>query len=381
VKNATFISFLFKDLLFDKGRSVLTVISLAAVIVSTIVASALSEVFVKFGSTTETGSHNLLIVSDYALSPMQSKLDDRILQTAAGIVRRQFGPESVTDAFPAIYRTLEVNNGTMLVLAIPLRNMVDSYDLVLQEGVWPLDPSQVVATQEALKLNNWQVGEQILLRGRELLISGRVQDKAAQTSALWMAYETGQELFASQDEFQIGVLQINPMLDLTVIQTSLEQDPYFPGGYAVFLNQQMYGRFAELVHDLLKLSFLLAGLSLFMVVFGTFNACSLTLVERKEDIAILQTIGFSSRKIGLFLVARTLIQALAAFLLAWGVLVLIVLDARQYPFVSQGKVGVLYLSPETMLMGFILTLLSASLGSWLSARSQSRMSLADQLRE
>jgi hypothetical protein len=89
MKRGTFIAYIFKDLLFDRGRSILTIISLAAVIVSTMVASALSELFMQFGSITESGSSNLLILSDYALSPMQSKLDDVILQTAAGIVRRQ----------------------------------------------------------------------------------------------------------------------------------------------------------------------------------------------------------------------------------------------------------------------------------------------------
>jgi ABC-type antimicrobial peptide transport system permease subunit len=104
-------------------------------------------------------------------------------------------------------------------------------------------------------------------------------------------------------------------------------------------------------------------------------------VERKGDIAILQVIGFSSRKIGLFLLGRTLSQTLAAFLLAWGVMMLIVLNSRQDPFVSHGKTAVLHLSPETMLLVLILTLLSASLGSWLSMRSQKRLSLADRLRE
>jgi ABC-type antimicrobial peptide transport system permease subunit len=373
--------YLLKDLLFDRGRSLLTIFSLTAVIVSTMSASALSEVFLEFGSTNQSGSRNLLIVSDYALDPMQSKLDNTILHITAGIVRKQYGPESIIEAFPAIYRTLEVNQHTIRVLAVPQGNLRNSYDLTLKEGSWPENAEQVVVTQEALLLNNWKVGDRMQLRGHELLITGRVQDKSAQTSSLWMTYEMGRDLFTTLDEFQIGVLQIEATLDLMEVQTSLEQDPQFPSGYSVFLTQQMYGRYAELVRDLLKLSFLLVGLSIFMVSFGTYNSCILTLVERKNDIAILQTIGFSSTKVGLFLLGRTLIQALAAFLLGWGVMEFIVFFSNQDPFVSHGKTVILHLSAETILICLTLTLLSASMGNWLSTRSHSKLCLADQLRE
>ncbi|OIN86151.1 MAG: hypothetical protein COS37_03130 [Anaerolineae bacterium CG03_land_8_20_14_0_80_58_20] len=373
-------AYLFKDLFFDRGRSVLTIISLTAVIVSYLAASAISEVFLEFGSQPQTGSRNLLIVSDYAFDPMQSKLDDSALQSAAEIVRQEFGPDSVLSAFPVIYRNLEINGRRIRALAIPRENLMRSYSLTLMEGDWPDGEEQVVVSQEAMQLNDWKVGDRLLFRDSNLLITGRVQGEA-RISAIWMTYASGQKLFNAQNDFQIGVLEIDSSLDLPTVQGSLEQDPQFPKGYAVYLNQQLYGRYYDLVRDFLKVAFIIATLALGVVIVGTFNATSLTMAERKQDIAILQTIGFPSRTIRLFLLGRTLLQTLVAFCLAWGVMAIIVQNSLQYPIVFHAKIAVLRLSPETILLGFFLTVISASLGVWLTTHAQSSLNLADQLRE
>jgi ABC-type antimicrobial peptide transport system permease subunit len=319
-------------------------------------------------------------MSDYALEPMQSKLDDSVLQAAADVVRQEFGPDSVRSVFPAIYRTLEINGRTMQVLAVPRENLTRSYSLTLLEGDWPASDEQVVVTQEGLQLNGWKIGDRILIRDSNLLITGRVQEEAG-TSVIWMTYSGGQKLFNVQRLFQIGVLQIDGSQDLPTVQATLEQDPHFPKGYAVYQNQQLYKRYTVLVRDLIKVAFIIAALALVVIIFGTFNAASLTMAERKQDIAILQTIGFGSRTIRLFLLGRTLLQTLVAFFLAWGVVAIIVKNSLKYPIVFFAKTAVLRLSPETISMGLLLTMLSASLGVWLTAHAQSSQNLADQLRE
>jgi ABC-type antimicrobial peptide transport system permease subunit len=380
MKIPVFGAFLFKDLIFDRGRSVLTIISLTAVIVSYLAASALSEVFLEFGSTSQTGSRNLLIVADYAVDPMQSKMDDSILQAAADIVRQEFGPDSVRSVFPSIYRTLEINDRTMRLLAIPRDDMMRAYSLTLLEGDWPASDEQAVVTQEGMHVNGWKIGDRILIRGSNLLITGRVQEEAG-TSVIWMTYSGGQKLFNAQSDFQIGVLQIEDSLDLPTVQASLEQDPHFPKGYAVYLTQQVYERYTDLVRSLTKASDVIAALALGVVILGTFNATSLTLAERKREIAILQTIGFTSRTILLFMLVRTLLQTLVAFCLAWGFMVIIVNNSLQYPLVIYAKTAILSLSTESIFLGFILTVLAASLGVWLTAHAQSSLNLADQFRE
>jgi hypothetical protein len=380
MKFSVFGAYLFKDLYFDRGRSVLTIISLAAVIVSYLAASAISDVFLEYGSQPQTGSRDLLIMSDYALEPMQSKLDDSILQAAAEVVRQEFGPDSVRSVFPVIYRTLEINGRRIQVLAGPRENMISGYSLTLQEGDWPASDEQVVVTQEGMQLNGWKIGDRLLIRDSNLLITGRVHEEAG-TSVIWMTYSGGQKLFNVQSDFQIGVLQIDGSQDLTTVQTYLEQDPRFPKGYAVYLNRQLYKRYTDLVRDLIKVAFILATLALVVIIFGTFNAASLTMAERKQDIAILQTIGFASRTIRLFLLGRTLLQTLVAFFLAWGVVAIIVKYSLKFPIVFYAKTAVLRLSPEILLLGLLLTMLSASLGVWLTAHAQSIQNLADQLRE
>jgi len=380
MKFPVYVAYLFKDLNYDRGRSVLTTISLTAVIVSYLAASSIADVFKEYGTQPQTSSRELLILSDYALEPMQSKLDEKILQTAVEIVRQEFGPESVLSAFPVIYRTLEINSRTMQVLAVPRDDLITGYSLTLQDGAWPASDGQVVVTQEGMQMNDWKIGDCILVRNSELLITGRVQEEAG-TSVIWMTYSGGQKLFNTQDEFQIGVLLINDNLDLPTVQTYMEKNPNFPNGYEVYLDKQLYGRYTDLVRDLIKVAFIISILALIVIVFGTFNAASLTMAERKLEIAILQTIGFGSRAISLFLLGRTLLQTLVAFFLALGVMAIIVKNSLKYPIIFFAKTAILRLSFETISLGLILTMLSAGLGVWMIAHAQSNQNLADQLRQ
>jgi ABC-type antimicrobial peptide transport system permease subunit len=229
-------------------------------------------------------------------------------------------------------------------------------------------------------LNHWALGDSIPIRGSRLLVTGRVQERTV-TSVIWMLYSGGQKLFNAQNEFQIGVLMLDGSLDLPTVQASLEGDATFPDGYAVYTNKQLYGRYNELVSDLVRVASIISILALVVIIFGSFNAASLTMTERKQDIAILQTIGFKSNSIRLFLLGRTLVQALAAFLLAWGVVAILVKNSLKDPVIFFARIAVLRLSAGTMAMGFLLTMLSACLGVWMVIQAQSRQTLADQLRE
>ena len=379
-KFSVFCTYIFKDLFFDRGRSILTIISLTAVIVSYLAASALADVFQNYGNQPQAGPHELLIMSNYALEPMQSKLNAAVLQAAVEIMQQGFGSDSVQSAFPVIYRDLEIDGRIMQVMAVPRDNLISGYSLILKGGDWPVSDDQVVVSQEAMQLNSWKIGDHILIRENDLLITGRVQDETG-TAVVWMTYAGGQKLFNVNSDFQIGVLQIGGSLDLPTVQVRLEQDSNFPKGYAVYLNQQMYGRYTDLVLDIIKIAFTIAILALMVVIFGTFNATSLTMTERRRDIAILQTVGFRSSMIRLFLLGRMLLQTLVAFFLAWGVMLIIVKNSLKFPIVFFAKAAILRLSPETILIGFLLTMLSASLGVWLTAQAQSSQTLADQLRE
>jgi ABC-type antimicrobial peptide transport system permease subunit len=128
-------------------------------------------------------------------------------------------------------------------------------------------------------------------------------------------------------------------------------------------------------------AFIISALASGVVILGTFNATSLTMAERKQELAILQTIGFTSRTIRLFLLGRTLLQTLVAFLLAWGIMAIIVKNSLQSPMVFYANIAVLRLSPEILFLGFFLTVLSASLGVWLTVNAQGSQNLADQFRE
>jgi len=381
MKLIVFCTYLFKDLFFDRGRALLTVVSLTAVIVSTLATSATAEVLMEFSNQPEAVANNLLIMSEFALEPMQSNLDDSLLQSAAEAVRQEFGPDSVRSASPVIYRSLRFDNKRLQILAVPLDDMIQVHNLELLEGQWPVSDDQVVDTQEAMQLLNWKTGDSLEIRDTKLIIVGRVNQAGARMAAIWMDFSSGRELFNAENNFQIGFLQINNQNNLSAVQAYLEEDAHMPAGYVVYLEQQLYERYYLFVADLLKVAFILTGLALGVVCFGTYNTTGLTLMERGRDIAILRTLGFSSHIVRLFILGRTLLQTLTAFLLAWGVMAVVVIINAHSPIAIEAKMGILRLSPENLGLGLVLTLFSASLGAWLISRAQNSRNLADQLRE
>jgi hypothetical protein len=60
---------------------------------------------------------------------------------------------------------------------------------------------------------------------------------------------------------------------------------------------------------------------------------------------------------------------------------IIVKNSQKFPMVFHAMTVVLRLSPEILFLGLLLTMVSASLGVWLTAQAQSSQNLADQLRE
>jgi hypothetical protein len=375
----TYLRLLLKDLLFDHGRSLLTVISLAAVIVSYLSTSSASEVLQEFGSQPGVAASNMVIMSDTALEPGQSHMGEGVLRSIAEALDQEYGPGSVQVASPMLYRSLRYDNKRLQIIAVPGQEMQSVHHLVLLDGRWPSGSGEVVASREAFTLFGYQLGDTLRIRDADVRIVGRVEQPGARMAAVWMEYAAGQALFEVHDDFQLGYLAMSARLDLPSAQLFLEQQAEIPAGYAVYLERQLYELYYHFVADLLKIAYVLAALALGVVCFGVYNTTSLTLMERRRDAALLQTVGFSARMVRLFLLGRAALQALAAYLLAWGVTALIQAGGRT-TIAIEAKTAVMRLSPGTLALGLALTLLSTALGVYLVSRPGLGRDLAGQLR-
>lgn len=363
--------FTFRDLVYDWGRSLLTILSLAVVVVSYLLLSALSQAFIFFGRQPQPSS-NLVIVSADVLDPMDSSLTEDVLQTA-----RLVAPKQIQAAFPTIFRHMSIQNHILQVRAAPLEPMQNALALTLLKGKWPDGPRQVVLSEGALQITSWKIGDSIMIYGKDFQVVGLVRAGGNKFATVWMTYVEGQSLFGARRGFQIGTLQLFPSADPERARAFLQADPRLSGRYSVYLENTLNARYNQVNHDLLTLSGIQVLISLLAITFGTYNAINLTLAERSHEILLLRVIGFSQARLRSFLLAHTLVLSSSAYFLGW--MAAFIFTRYQHthaPISIQAAPLVLQLSVPASLLGFILTVAFAFLGVSLTSGRLSTLGLS-----
>lgn len=354
--------FIVKDLMHDRWRSLLTVLSLAVVVVGYLLLASLAQVFLVFGKQSQI-TDNLVIIAADALDPMESSLSEELLQTV-----RQIAPDQIQRTFPVIFRHLTIEGRIMQVCAVPLDEMPTALGLTLLVGRWPVGPYQIVISEGVAQATSWGIGSSVNIYGADFQVTGLVRAGENDYGALWMTYTEGQRLFGMNRGFQIGYLPLVSSADPESVRQSLQSDPRISTHYAVYLENALSARYSQVNHNLLTLSNILALVSLLAITFGIYNATSLSLTERSHEISLLRVIGFTQGRLRGFLFARTLVLTLAAYSLGWvASLILINYLGTHTPIDLLVAPVVLSLTPSTSLLGLGMATAFAYLGIWLTA--------------
>jgi ABC-type lipoprotein release transport system permease subunit len=355
--------FVFKDLMHDRGRSLLTILSLALVVVGYLLLASLAQAFAVFGKQSQV-TGNLVIVAADALDPMESSLGEDILQTA-----QQVAPDQIQRTFPVIFRHLNIQGKTMQVCAVPLDEMPAALSLTLVDGRWPSAQSerQIVISESIAQAASWKIGTSVNIYGEDFQVTGLVRSGGNDYGAVWMSYTEGQRLFGMKRGFQIGYLPLVPLADPESVRQKLQADPRISTHYAVYLENALSARYSQFNHNLLTLSNILALVSLSAITFGIYNATSLSLNERGREVSLLRIIGFTQDRLRGFLLARALALTLTGYGLGWmAALLLINYLGIQAPIDIVIAPVVLSLTPTTSLLGLVMAIVFAFLGIWLT---------------
>ena len=364
--------FTLRDLIHNRGRSLLTILSLAVVVFSYLLLSALSQAFALFGREAQVTS-NLVIISAGALDPMESSLNGDVLQTA-----QQAFPGKIRSVFPTLFRHMSIQGQVMQVRAVPIEDMRSALALSLLQGKWPDGPQQVVISEGVTQITAWKIGTSVPIYGTDFQAVGVIRAGGNKFASVWMTYPEGQSLFGMQHGFQIGTLVLEPSTDPESLRAALQADPRFSGHYDVYLESALGNRYNQINHDLLTLSAIQAFLSLLAITFGMYNAISLSLTERSREILLLRVIGFTQEKLVGFLLAHTLVLAATAYILGWIASIIFINYQRLHaPISIQAAPLVLNLSFFFTLLGFLLTAAFACLGVWLTAGHLSKLNLSE----
>jgi ABC-type antimicrobial peptide transport system permease subunit len=353
--------FVIKDLIIDGWRSLLTMISLAVVVVGYLLLASLAQSILVLTSPAQV-SNNLLIVSANTIDPMDSSLDESILQTALEIT-----PNQIQRAFPVIFRHLTIDGRIMQVRALPLEEMPTALALTLIQGEWPAGLYQVVVSEGAAQLASWKIGSSVNIYGTDFQVTGMVRSTENAFGSLWMTYTAGQHLFGSSRGFQVGFLVLAPSTNPESVRLRLLADPRISPNFNVYLENVFTNDYNQSTNNLLVLCSLMVLVSLLAITFGIYNATTLSLTERSIDIGLLRLIGFSLRNLRGFLFVRALILIMAAYGLGWVVSMIFIHLQR-----IQASVDIVFLSLRltvfSSLSGLGLAVIFAFLGVWFTSR-------------
>ena len=351
--------FTFRDLLHDRWRSLMTIITLAAIVVGYLLLVSLAQATVSLSKRTPI-TNNLLLIAADTIDPMDSTVDEAALQAA-----QEIAPDQIRLAFPIIFRHLTVEGHILQVRAVALEEMSASQALTLVQGRWPDGPHQAVVSEGAAQLGSWKIGSKLNIYGTDFLVTGVVHNEENAFGSLWMTYPEGQQLFGVSRGFQVGYLSLAPSADPQIVRSRLLADPRISAHYAVYLEHAYTDSYNQSSSNLTVLSGLMVLVSLLAVMFGTYNATILSLTERGLEIGQLHLIGFTLNKLRLILCGRALVLTLAAYGLGW---------LASQAFIDHQHLGAsvalvylgLGLTPFSSLLGLGLAVVFAILGVWLA---------------
>ena len=355
--------FTFKDLVHDRWRSLLTLLSLVVVAAAYLLLASLSRAFLVVGSQPQV-THNLVILSADAIDPMESSLDEEILQTARGVA-----PDLIQRAFPTLFRHLDIQGRVIQVRAVPLEEMPEALGLTLVQGGWPSGARQVVVGEEIAQVTAWRIGSIVNIYGTGFQVTGLVRSAENNLGAIWMTYSEGLNLFGMRHGFQVGYLPLAPMADPESVRARLQADPRINPRYSIYLENAVSAGYNQVNHNLVTLSGIMAVISLLAITFWIYNSISLSLTERCHEIALLRILGFTQARLRGFLLARVLVITLAAYGLGWTGLFFYIryLNANAILGFSEAPLT-LSLDLATSLLGLILANVFAFIGVWLTSR-------------
>ena len=364
-----------EDLFRDRSRTLLSLIGLSVVIASYIILSALSGAFSHYLSNT-TISRNLIVVDKDIYNPSDATLEPQVIEAAQDLT-----PGMISRVSPFILHPTQVSGHVLWLRSAEQRDWEEVYHLVLVKGAWPGSDQEIVIDEGVALVNDWKIGSTLQVFSTDFKVSGIIRAPGVAFASVWMPIETFRKLFDLQRGYQALFVQVTAGVDPEVVRTQLENDPRLGGAYAVYFEENYSRRNIQFLKDLSSLITISSLMALLGIVFGIFNAVTLSMVERGYEIGILLGIGFSQRSVRNFLLIRFALLGLLAY--AVGLAAAVLYSAVQQTFTPILVLGVpleLKVTPEIVLSGFSLVFILTLLGTWFSTRGLFNLRVVDLLR-
>lgn len=296
-----------RDLVADRGRTLLSVAAIAPVVAAYLILMGVSGGL--SSEAVEASGQNIVILSPNSLDPAAGRLDPGVLDLAAGTAGTDAAGIS-----PLMFRPVKVDETIIQLRAAPLGDWEAVHRLTLLDGRLPQPGAdEAVVTEGVAVATGWRVSDLAEVYGTTFTITGLVRASGTKFASMWMDFERAERLFEGSTGFQMVMVRPAPGADAADVRARLaaaagdEYGVYFESDVAA----QQTGRL-EAAGTLAALALIVGAAAL---GFGSFNLTALTMAERRGDLGILRSLGFSSAAIGTVAVIRSLLLALAGFAL------------------------------------------------------------------
>jgi len=352
------------DMLHDRSRTLLSITGLAVVVASYFILFASGRAFSSYLNVT-TVSRNLIVIQNDMIDPSVAFLEPQVIQAAQDLI-----PATIRRVSPIVFRHTRVGEHLVQLSATAVQDWEPVYHLVLLKGAWSGKGREIVVSEGIALANAWQVGSTVQIFGSSFSISGIFRSPGTAFASVWMPIETFRALFDTQRGYQALFVQPAVGVDPDTVRLRLQNDPRLADGYAVYFEDNYTRRKFQTLKDLSSMMTVMSGVALLGIVFGIFNAATLSTVERGRELGILLEIGFSHRTVRRLMLVRSILQGLLAYGVGLAAADLFFTSQQAFaPLVILGLPFSLKITPDMAASGLAWVIALALLGAWLSTRT------------
>ncbi len=318
MKLLTALRYLWIHIRNDWLRSLLSMLSVAALVCVYLMSSGMINDLQRLGRSLLRFPESLLLVfSRNAVFPPDSHVDNAELAFYKDKITETFGDDAVVETLSFFYRVVRISEHSVITAGADYKALDKLAKLELIEGSWPTDFGQALVNQDFVALTGIGLGEQVRIYGSDLVISGIINSGLWQNALVLLNYEQAMHIYQLEDDFQIGGLMLANGLDPTRVQQSLQ------GLYVnelcchVYLHDHYYALTQNAFQGFISVYGVVQLIGLLLITFGAYNAAALALAEHQREIIMSRVIGFSGRQMTWLLLLRTYLVVYMAFFLGW----------------------------------------------------------------
>ena len=302
-----------------------------------------------------------------------------IREITDGMIREALGIEdegNIATIAPKLYMNTEVDGTSIIVVGVdPQEERQLKTWWRVSQGRYLEAPGEALVGATAAELLEFNVGDKIVLNGREVAVTGILEEAgSSEDYQIFLPLETAQETFDKEGLVSsIDVRALCSACPTSNIAGSINEN--IPGVRAVAVKQIAETEMG-MMEKISKFLLALAGITLAVGCFGVVNTMMASVHERIKDIGIMKAVGASRNQIiKIFLYEAIIIGVAGGFL---GYIAGTLLAYMVGPLIF-GGVAVTYV-PQYFLPSLALATFIAAIATVYPAFRASKIKVADSFR-